>query len=164
QASRGCVRLPHPFAVKLYRLTRLGARVIIAPNAPVPEDIAHVHLFVRKPAPPPEPLEPGSAKSVAIAAASEMTTAIANARVGKSTAEPPQELATLPLSVPAGKADGKAPVRHGFRQISEPPAIIRDPDRALGTHVYTALELKDDGGTMRWQAISLPASGQTAAN
>jgi hypothetical protein len=163
-ASHGCVRLPHPFAVKLYRLTRLGARVIITPNAPVPEDIAHARLFVRKRAPPPEPLEPGSAKSVAIAAASEITTAIANARVGKVTAERTQELAKLPISVLVSKADGKVTVRHGFRQIYEAPAIIRDPDRPLGTHVYTALELKDDGGTMRWQAISLPASGQTAAN
>src|SRR5262245_8159612 len=31
-ASHGCVRLPHAFAIKLYRLTRLGARVVITPN------------------------------------------------------------------------------------------------------------------------------------
>jgi len=62
------------------------------------------------------------------------------------------------------KADGKVVVRHGFRQIYEAPATIRDPDRPLGTHVYTALALKDDGSTMRWQAMSLPASGQSVAN
>src|SRR6516225_6116381 len=163
-ASHGCVRLPHPFAVRLYRLTRLGVRVIIAPNAPVPEDIAHPRLFVRKPAPTPEPLDPGSVKSVAIAAASEMITAIGNARVGKITAERAQELAKLPISVLVSKADGKVVVRHGFRQIYEAPATIRDPDRPLGTHVYTALALKDDGSTMRWQAMSLPASGQSVAN
>ena len=65
-ASHGCVRLPHPFAVKLYRLTRLGARVVIAPNEPAPEDIVHTHLFVRKPAPSPEPVDPGSVKGVAM--------------------------------------------------------------------------------------------------
>ena len=163
-ASHGCVRLPHPFAVRLYRLTRLGVRVILAPNAPVPEDIAHPRLFVRKPAPTPEPLDPGSVKGVAIAAASEMITAIGNARVGKITAERAQELAKLPISVLVSKADGKVVVRHGFRQIYEAPATIRDPDRPLGTHVYTALALKDDGSTMRWQAMSLPASGQSVAN
>ena len=163
-ASHGCVRLPHPFAVKLYRLTRLGVRVIIAPNAPVPEDIAHPRLFVRKPAPTPEPLDPGSVKGAAIAAASEMITAIGNARVGKITAERAQELAKLPISVLVSKADGKVVVRHGFRQIYEAPATIRDPDRPLGTHLYTALALKDDGSTMRWQAMSLPASGQSVAN
>jgi len=40
-ASHGCIRLPHPFAIKLYKLTRLGARVVIAPNEPAPEEIAH---------------------------------------------------------------------------------------------------------------------------
>jgi len=162
-ASHGCVRLPHPFAVKLYRLTRLGVRVIIAPNEPVPEDIVHARLFVRKPAPPQEPLDPSSAKGVAVAAASEMTAAIGNARVGKITAERAQELAKLPISVLVSKADGKVAVRHGFRQIYEAPVTIRTPDRPLGTHVYTALELKDDGSTLRWQAVSVPASGQSIA-
>ena len=163
-ASHGCVRLPHPFAVKLYRLTRLGVRVVIAPNEPAPEDIVHARLFVRKPAPSPEPVDPRSAKGVALAAATEMTTAIGNARVGKITAERTLELAQLPISVLVSKADGKIAVRHGFRQIFEAPASIRDPDRPLGTHVYTALALQADGSTMRWQAISVPASGQSVAN
>jgi L,D-transpeptidase catalytic domain len=163
-ASHGCVRLPHPFAIKLYRLTRLGARVIIAPDEPVPADIVHARLFARKPAPPPEPLDPRSVEAVAIAAATEMTTAIGNARVGKITAERALELAKLPISVLVSKADGKIAVRHGFRQIYEAPASVRDPDRPLGTHVYTALGLKEDGTTMRWQAVSVPASGQGAAN
>jgi len=163
-ASHGCVRLPHPFAVKLYRLTRLGARVVIAPNEPAPEDIVHARLFVRKPAPSPEPVDPRSAKGVAIAGATEMTSAIGNARVGKITAERTQELEKLPISILVSKADGKIVVRHGFRQIFEAPATVRDPDRPLGTHVYTALALQDDGSTMRWQAISVPASGHSVAN
>jgi hypothetical protein len=163
-ASHGCVRLPHPFAVKLYRLTRLGARVIIAPNEPTPEDIVHARLFVRKPAPSPEPVDPRGAKGIAIAAATEMTSAIGNARVGKITTERTLELAKLPISVLVSKADGKITVRHGFRVIFEAPASIRDPDRPLGTHVYTALALHDDGSTMRWQAISVPASGHSIAN
>jgi len=163
-ASHGCVRLPHPFAVKLYRLTRLGARVVIAPNEPAPEDIVHARLFVRKPAPSPEPVDPRSAKGIAVAGATEMTAAIGNARVGKITAERTQELAKLPISILVSKADGKIAVRHGFRQIFEAPASVRDPDRPLGTHVYTALALQDDGSTMRWQAISVPASGHSVAN
>jgi len=163
-ASHGCVRLPHPFAVKLYRLTRLGARVVIAPNEPAPEDIVHARLFVRKSAPDPEPVDPRSAKGIAIATATEMTSAVGNARVGTITTERTLELAKLPISVLVSKADGKIAVRHGFRQIFEAPATIRDPDRPLGTHVYTALALQDDGSTMRWQAISVPASGHSIAN
>jgi len=160
-ASHGCVRLPHPFAVKLYRLTRLGARVIIAPNEPAREEITHARLFVRKAAPPPEPVDMSQAKGIVQSSATTMTTAIGNARVGKITAERAAELQKLPISVLVSKADGKVKVRHGFRQVFEAPATFRNPDRPLGTHVYTAAEPKDAGGTMRWFAVSVPASGQS---
>ena len=163
-ASHGCIRLPHPFAIKLYKLTRLGVRVVIAPDEPVPEEIAHARLFVKKTAASPEPVDPGSAKGIAIASATDMTTAVGNARVGKITAERAAELQKLPISVLVSKADGKVIVRHGFRQVYEGPAVVRDSDRPLGTHVYTALEFKDGGDTMRWQAVSIAASGQNAAN
>src|SRR6516162_6864056 len=41
RASHGCIRMPHDFAVRLYRLTKLNTRVIIAnselrpPNSPI---------------------------------------------------------------------------------------------------------------------------------
>jgi hypothetical protein len=163
-ASHGCIRLPHPFAIKLYKLTRLGVRVVIAPNEPTPQEITHARLFVRKPAPPAEPVDPSSAKGIVIVTATDMTAAVANAKVGKITAERAVELQKLPISVLVSKADGKVIVRHGFRQVYEAPAVIRDPDRPLGTHVYTALEFKDGGNAMRWQAVSVPASGQSVAS
>jgi hypothetical protein len=163
-ASHGCIRLPHPFAIKLYKLTRLGVRVVIAPNEPAPQEITHARLFVRKPVPPAEPIDPGSAKGIVIVTATDMTAAVANAKVGKITAERAVELQKLPISVLVSKADGKVIVRHGFRQVYEAPAVIRDPDRPLGTHVYTALEFKDGGNAMRWQAVSVPASGQSVAS
>jgi hypothetical protein len=163
-ASHGCIRLPHPFAIKLYKLTKLGVRVVIAPNEPAPEEIVHARLFVRKAPKPTEALDMSAAKGIAVASATDMTAAVANARVGKITAERAVELQKLPISVFVSKADGKVLVRHGFRQVLEAPVVIRDPDRPLGTHVYTALEFKDGGDTMRWQAVSVPASGQSSAN
>jgi L,D-transpeptidase-like protein len=163
-ASHGCIRLPHPFAIKLYKLTRLGVRVVIAPNEPAPQEIAHARLFVRKPAQTAEPIDTSRAKGIVVASATDMTTAVANARVGKITAERAVELQKLPISVLISKADGKVIVRHGFRQVFEAPVVIRDPDRPLGTHVYTALEFKDGGDAMRWQAVSVPASGQSVAS
>jgi hypothetical protein len=44
-ASHGCIRMPHDFATRLWVLTRLGARVIIARPELRPEDIADPHLF-----------------------------------------------------------------------------------------------------------------------
>jgi hypothetical protein len=157
-ASHGCIRMPHAFSIKLFNLTQLGARVIIAPNEPRPEDIAHARLFVRKPAPAVEDLDMTRAKGVAVASASAVTEAAANVRVGKITAWRAGVLRSLPVSVLVSKAEGKVFVRHGFRQILEGPVSIRDPERPLGTHVFTAIEAIDGGDTMRWQAVSVPAS------
>uniref|UniRef100_A0A974AEC3 L,D-transpeptidase n=1 Tax=Bradyrhizobium quebecense TaxID=2748629 RepID=A0A974AEC3_9BRAD len=45
-ASHGCVRMPYDFAEKLFDRTRIGMRVIIAPNDPAPVDFTHPALFV----------------------------------------------------------------------------------------------------------------------
>ena len=47
-ASHGCVRLPHDFATRLWVLTRLGARVIIARPELRPKEFADPHLFVHR--------------------------------------------------------------------------------------------------------------------
>ncbi|MBV8837854.1 MAG: L,D-transpeptidase family protein [Alphaproteobacteria bacterium] len=47
-ASHGCVRMPYGFAEKLFDKTRIGMRVIIAPNDPEPIDITHPLLFEPK--------------------------------------------------------------------------------------------------------------------
>jgi hypothetical protein len=45
-ASHGCVRMSHDFATRLWALTKLGARVIIARSALRLEKFADPHLFV----------------------------------------------------------------------------------------------------------------------
>jgi hypothetical protein len=52
RASHGCIRMPHDFAVRLYHLTRLGTRVIIANSELKPTEFADPHLFVHKEIPP----------------------------------------------------------------------------------------------------------------
>jgi L,D-transpeptidase-like protein len=44
-ASHGCIRMPFGFAEKLFNKTRIGMRVIIAPNDAVPVEISHPALF-----------------------------------------------------------------------------------------------------------------------
>ena len=48
-ASHGCIRLPQAFAARLWEITQLGARVIIAPDDVTPMSIAHDRLFAMKP-------------------------------------------------------------------------------------------------------------------
>jgi len=51
-ASHGCIRMPHDFAVRLYRLTKLNTRVIIARAELRPLEFADPHLFVHQEKPP----------------------------------------------------------------------------------------------------------------
>src|SRR5271169_2894216 len=48
-ASHGCVRLPYDFAERLFEVTRLGMRVIVAPSDTAPLSITHPALFTSKP-------------------------------------------------------------------------------------------------------------------
>jgi hypothetical protein len=48
-------------------------------------------------------------------------------------------------------------VRQGFVPLFDLPLTIAAPDRPLGTHVFTAMALKDDGATMRWTVVSIPS-------
>jgi len=45
-ASHGCVRMPYGFAQNLFDKTRIGMRVIIAPDDPAPVEFSHPALFV----------------------------------------------------------------------------------------------------------------------
>jgi L,D-transpeptidase catalytic domain len=47
-ASHGCIRMPGDFAARLYKFTRMGARVIVAKGELKPVDFADPHLFVHK--------------------------------------------------------------------------------------------------------------------
>ena len=48
-ASHGCVRLPFDFAARLFDVTQLGLRVIVAPSDAAPIEINHPFLFQPKP-------------------------------------------------------------------------------------------------------------------
>jgi hypothetical protein len=60
-----------------------------------------------------------------------------------------------PISVYVSRKLGRLFVRKGFAEVFEAPVTIAQPDEPLGTHVFTALEGKNDG-TMRWNVASLP--------
>src|SRR5258707_3957825 len=48
-ASHGCVRMPFGFAEKLFDKTKIGMRVIIAPNDPTPVEFFHPALLMPNP-------------------------------------------------------------------------------------------------------------------
>jgi lipoprotein-anchoring transpeptidase ErfK/SrfK len=60
-----------------------------------------------------------------------------------------------PISVFISRKEGKLFVRKGFEPVFNAPVTFEQPDRPLGTHVFTALALNDDD-TMRWNVVTVP--------
>jgi hypothetical protein len=56
-ASHGCIRLPESFAVRLWGMTKMGARVVVTRNEVAPYEIDHPRLasIVKRPDPVPPP-------------------------------------------------------------------------------------------------------------
>ena len=167
-ASHGCIRLTEEFAIRLWQLTKLGNRVIIARNDVAPVDISHPQLFAqrRKPeisAPAAMRAETSRSAEAAIVpsadgfvepvkaveravdptAAPEPRKTEQPASLGSDAQAKPPAAKVEPISVFISRKQGKLFVRQGFDPLFETAVTIRDPDRPLGTHVFTAIERKD---------------------
>jgi lipoprotein-anchoring transpeptidase ErfK/SrfK len=68
-----------------------------------------------------------------------------------------------PVSVFISRKAGRLYVRQAFEPLFDVPVTIRDPDVPLGTHLYTATDVKDDGSAMRWVAVNLSADAGLAS-
>ena len=60
-----------------------------------------------------------------------------------------------PVSIFVSRKTGRLYVRQGFEPVMEFAVAARDPDKPVGTHVYTA---GYDGDALVWQAVSLGGS------
>lgn len=60
------------------------------------------------------------------------------------------------VAVFISKREKRIFVRQGFIPIFDMSVEIADPDQPLGTHVFTAMEVQEDGTRMRWNAITMP--------
>ena len=228
-ASHGCVRMPFDFAERLFDVTRMGLRVIVAPTDVAPVEIAHPALFQPKPgagalaaartaeadeaarkadqarlaagtafreatqamvpvrvaenlkrraeaqlaaaetalgsaisAEAKEQAEDAKAQAVAkiaelqaqldaakaelqpkldaVTPAREAAVAAETARVAAAEAARQVARELEPVSVLISRKTQRLYVRQGFEPILESPVTIQDPDRPIGTHVFTAME------------------------
>jgi len=60
-----------------------------------------------------------------------------------------------PVSVLISRKTQLLYVRQAFEPVLESPVTILEPDRPIGTHVFTAMERTDSDNNMRWSAVSL---------
>src|SRR5271155_4939924 len=95
-----------------------------------------------------------NAKSKLDAAAAQDAAKAAEARQADSAkAAREAKLVLEPVSVFISRATQRLYVRHGFEATLEVPVTIRDQDRPIGTHVFTAVARTDRG--LRWTAVTI---------
>jgi len=168
-ASHGCIRLTHDFAVRLWHLTKRGTRVIIAHDDIRPEEINSAQLFVPKPKVALASPASGAVTqpvSDAVAANATDTPLIANAKQqedAKADAKTPDVVSAAaapkkdaPISVFVSRKLSKLFVRQGFVPVFDAPVTIQDAAEPMGTHVFTAMEFRNDGAAVRWTVVTVP--------
>jgi hypothetical protein len=243
-ASHGCIRMPYDFAARLFDVTAMGMRVIVAPTDVAPVEIAHPVLFQPKPgagalaaarsaeaeeaagkaaqarlaagtayreatrammpvrvaenlklraeaqlaaaettlgsaisAEAKERAEGAKAQAAArltelqvqwdaakaelqpkldaSAAAREAAAAAETARAAAAEAARRAARELEPVSVLISRKTQRLYVRQAFEPIFESPVTIADPDRPIGTHVFTAIERSSGDDNLRWSVVSL---------
>jgi hypothetical protein len=247
-ASHGCIRMPYDFAERLFGLTRVGMRVIVAPADEVPLEIVHKALFTSKPggdaaaaaraAEAEEAARKAAAAKRAAATASreavqaknvagvaenlkrraEAQLAAAEKALGSATSDKQKERAEdtrakaaarleqlqaqwtaagaelqskldaaapareaaesaeaarvaavesareaaralQPISVFISRKTQRIYVRRAFTPVLEAAVTILEPDRPIGTHVFTAMERENGDTGLRWSVVSLSGGG-----
>jgi hypothetical protein len=158
-ASHGCIRLKNDFAIRLWHLTKRGARVIIAHDDVQPVEITNPHLFEPK-------AVSGSPEfqAATVAAAATHERPVSNAETAETTSlqvpgsasagSAPKKI--VPISVFVSRKLSKLFVRQGFSPLFDVAVKIENPEEPLGTHVFTAMEFQNEGTAIRWTVVSIP--------
>ena len=91
----------------------------------------------------------------AATAAREAAAAVETARA--AAAETARQVARElePVSVLISRKTQRLYVRQAFEPIFESPVTIADPDRPIGTHIFTAIERSSGDANLRWSVVSL---------
>ncbi len=103
------------------------------------------------------------------AAASAQQAAAAAETARAAAADAARQIASelQPVSVLISRKTQKLYVRQAFKPVFESAVTIADPDRPIGTHVFTAVERAADDTKLRWSVVSLrsglPAGGALEA-
>jgi hypothetical protein len=145
-ASHGCVRLPYAFAERLFDMTRVGMRVIVAPRDAAPVAIAPPALFPEASA--------ASAEAAAQSAAAE----------AEEAAKKADRMRTAALLATRDAARAAMPVRVLEFQKRKAEAAIADAESAIaGASSDTAREEATDAKTKATAALANIETQLTAA-
>jgi L,D-transpeptidase catalytic domain len=161
-ASHGCIRLANDFAIRLWRLTKRGTRVIIARHDVHPVQIASPRLFAK-----PKTASSSQESSVdALAGKDILTFAISptplvpNAQSQGGTnllpaagLAPPKK--AVPISVFVSRKLSRLFVRQSSAPLFDVPVKLENPEEPVGTHVFTLFDPQNEGASFRWNVVSM---------
>ena len=97
----------------------------------------------------------------AAAAAQDAAKAAEAKRADAAKAAREAKLSLEPVSVFISRTTQKLYVRRGFEAILEVPFTIRNPDKPVGTHVFTAVARAEGG--LRWTAVTIDSGDNAQA-
>ena len=112
-----------------------AATPAVAPPAPAPAATVPADDFV-KPAPTDDPVKPAVAPRT-------------------KSADQPAKLSGQ-VAVFVSRKEKKIFVRQNTVPLFEMPITFDEPDKPLGTHVFTAMSVTDNGAGMRWNLMTIP--------
>jgi hypothetical protein len=95
----------------------------------------------------------------AVAPAREVATSAEAARSLAAEAAREAARALQPISVFISRKTQRLYVRRGFQPILETAVTILEPERPIGTHVFTATERISGESRMRWSVVALNREG-----
>jgi lipoprotein-anchoring transpeptidase ErfK/SrfK len=70
---------------------------------------------------------------------------------------PQAKIKRSPITVFVSRKEAKLYVRQGMEPLFVAPVTFDEPDRPVGTHVYTAMGAQDDDDGLRWTVVSVPS-------
>jgi L,D-transpeptidase catalytic domain len=169
-ASHGCIRLPHQFAVTLWGLTKIGARVVVAPDEASVLSIEPAQLPVPKLMPVPEGATAvgETAKSEAMrqgnlsAQPIKVAEVSANATSARARLLNPMERAKLIRELAVADAAAKAKAAKQAAEISTLKAAAANAATAAWRAAETALATSRTRRNAAAKALEQSASAEPA--
>ncbi|MGO4683671.1 L,D-transpeptidase family protein [Hyphomicrobium sp. 2TAF46] len=99
-------------------------------------------------------LQTATQKAAPFVAARDAAVALADAAKHK----------TQPVSIFISLKTQRLYVRQGYEPVFEAPVTISEPDKPIGTHIYTAVDYTNDGKNLRWTAVTMEHKGADYAS
>jgi len=107
---------------------------------------------------------PAEAAEAALAQATEEFKAADAAKSAAVDAAKEAERKALPVSIFVSLKKQRLYVRQGYEPVLDVPVTIAEPEKPIGTHVFTAVGYRKDGSDLRWTVVSLKPRGSDATS